>query len=64
MKEKYIIVKRRHIEYINKVSLWLFDSNPNVISFSGYVNNTVIKLPIYFNSHLRIYEQIINIIPK
>jgi len=33
-------------------------------SFIGYIDNTVIKFPIYFNSHMRIDEQIINIIPK
>jgi hypothetical protein len=33
-------------------------------SFIGYINNNVIKLPIYFNSHMRIDEQIINKIPK
>lgn len=38
--------------------------NYNVTSFIGYVNNTVIKPPIYFNSHMRIGEQIKNIIPK
>lgn len=30
----------------------------------GYMNNTVIKLPIYTNSHTSIGGQIINIIPK
>ena len=29
-----------------------------------YINNTVIKLLIYFNSRMRIDELIINIIPK
>ena len=28
-------------------------------SFIGYINNNVIKLPIYFNSHMRIDEQFI-----
>jgi len=38
----------------------------NMASFIGYINtcNTVIKLPTYFNSHMRIDEQIINIISK
>jgi hypothetical protein len=38
--------------------------NSNITSFIGYMDNTMIKLPIYFNSHMRIDEQIINIIPK
>jgi hypothetical protein len=38
--------------------------NYNVTSFIGYVNNTVIKPSIYFNSHMRIGKQIKNIIPK
>jgi hypothetical protein len=33
----------------------------NLTSFIGYVKNVVIKLPIYFNSHMR---QIMDIIPK
>jgi uncharacterized membrane protein (Fun14 family) len=32
--------------------------------FIGYINNAVIKLLIYFNSNMRIVEQIMNIIPK
>jgi hypothetical protein len=33
------------------------------MSFIGYINNLVIKLPIYFNSHMRIKDvQILNII--
>ena len=36
----------------------------NVTSFIGYIDNTVIQLPIYFSSHMRIDEQAINIIPK
>ena len=32
-------------------------------SFIDYINNTVMKLPIYFNSHMRIDEPITNIIP-
>ena len=31
-------------------------------SFIGHINNTLIKFPIYFNSHMRTFEQIINII--
>jgi hypothetical protein len=30
-------------------------------SFIGYLNNTMIKLTIYFNSRMRIDEQITNI---
>ena len=33
-------------------------------SFIGYLNNTVIKLLIYFTSHMHIVEQITNIIYK
>ena len=33
-------------------------------SFIDYINHTVIKLPIYFNSNMHIAEQIMNIIPK
>jgi len=40
----------------------LLSANSNITSFIGYVNNTMIKLLIYFN--LRIDEQIINIIPR
>ena len=36
----------------------------NMTSINGYISNTVIKHPIYFNSHMRIDEQIINIIHK
>ena len=38
--------------------------NSNMMSFIDYINNTMIKLTIYFNSHVRIDEQITNIIPK
>ena len=40
--------------------------NSNMAFFIGYINNAVKKkqLPIYFDSHMRIVEQIINIIPK
>ena len=37
--------------------------NSNMTSFIGYINNTVVKLTIYFNSLMRIDEQITNIIP-
>ena len=37
--------------------------NSNMTSFIDYVNNTVIKPPIYFSPHMRIDEQIINIVP-
>ena len=37
--------------------------NSNMTSFIGYVNNTIIKLTIYFNSHMRIDEHITIIIP-
>jgi hypothetical protein len=33
-------------------------------SFIGYMNNTMIKLTIYFNSDMHIDEQITNIIPN
>ena len=32
--------------------------------FIDNLNNTMIELPIYYNSHMRIDEQITNIIPK
>ena len=35
----------------------------NMTSFIGYINHTLIKLTIYFNSHMHIDEQIKNIIP-
>ena len=38
--------------------------NSNMTSHIDYINNTVIKPLIYFNSHMRIEEQIIHIIPK
>jgi hypothetical protein len=34
------------------------------MSFISYINNVVIKLPIYFNFHMLIVQQIINIISK
>ena len=34
-----------------------------MISFNGCIYNTVVKLLIYINPHLRIVEEIINIIP-
>ena len=36
----------------------------NIENLIGYINNTVKKLPIYFNSDMRIDEEIVNIIPK
>jgi hypothetical protein len=33
----------------------------NMTSFVGYINNTMIKLTIYFNSHMHIDEHITNI---
>ena len=36
----------------------------NVTFLIGYINYTVIKLPIYFNLHMHINKQIIDIIPK
>lgn len=36
-------------------------SDSNMTSFLGYKNNTVIIFPIYFNSNMRIDEQIMNI---
>ena len=41
-----------------------FICNFNMTSFISYINNTVIKLPIFFNLHMHIDEQIINIIPN
>ena len=38
-------------------------SYSNMTSFIGYIHNTMIKLTIYFNSLMRIDEQITNIIP-
>ena len=38
--------------------------NSYMTAFVGYINNTVIKPLILCNSHSRIVEQIINIIPK
>jgi hypothetical protein len=35
----------------------------NMTSSVGYANYTMIKLMIYFNSHIRIDEHITNIIP-
>jgi len=35
----------------------------NMTSFIGYINNTMIKLTIYFKSHMRSDEQIKHIIP-
>jgi hypothetical protein len=35
-----------------------------MISFNGCIYNTVVKLLIYINPHLRIVEDIINIIPE
>jgi len=32
-------------------------------SFIGYINNALIKLPIYFISHMRIVEEISSIVP-
>ena len=42
----------------------LHDINSNMTSFIGYINNVMIKLRIYFDSHMRIVEHIINIILK
>ena len=36
----------------------------NMTSFICHINNTTIKLPLYFNSLMRIDEQIINIISE
>jgi hypothetical protein len=43
-------------------ALWA-KSYSNMMSFIGYINNTMIKLTIYFISLMRIDEQITNIIP-
>ena len=44
--------------------IWLFIWNSTMTSFNDYINTIVIKHLIYFYSHMRITEQIINIIPK
>jgi hypothetical protein len=41
-----------------------FMDNSNTTCFIGYVNNAVIKLMIYFTSHMLIARQIMNIIPE
>jgi hypothetical protein len=46
--------------YIRRV----FVRYSNMTSFMGYVNNAVIKLSIYFNSHGRIFGQIMKVITK
>ena len=43
-------------------AIWV-KSYSNTTSFIGYINNTMIKFTIYFNSLMRIDEQITNIIP-
>jgi len=42
----------------------LYISHSNMTSFIGYINNTIIKLTICFNSHMRIDEQITFVIPE
>jgi len=37
--------------------------NSNMASFICYINDTMIKFTIYFNSHIRIDKQITSIIP-
>ena len=49
--------KPRHIFRIN-YHIALICEYSNMMSFIGYVNNAVIKLPIYFNSHMHIFRQI------
>ena len=49
--------KPRHIFRIN-YHIALICEYSNITSFIGYVNNAVIKLPIYFNSHMHIFRQI------
>ena len=55
-----------HWETSSKYMTWydILERYSNMTSFIGYVNNTVIKLPIYFNSHMSIEKQIINTILK
>jgi hypothetical protein len=43
-------------------ALWA-KSYSNMTSFIAYIDNTMIKLTIYFNSLMRIVEQITNMIP-
>jgi hypothetical protein len=38
--------------------------NSNTTSSVGYINNVIIKLRIYFNSHMRIIGQAMDIIQK
>jgi hypothetical protein len=49
--------KPRHIFRIN-YHIALICEYSNMTSFIGYVNNAVIKLPIYSNSHMHIFRQI------
>ena len=46
--------------YIRRV----FVRYSNMTSFMGYVNYAVIKLSIYFNSHVRIVGQIMEVITE
>ena len=41
----------------------MYVNKQKMTSFIGYINNIMIKLAIYFNSHMRVDEQITNIIP-
>jgi len=50
------------VEKSTKLIMFILYSN--MMSFIGYINNTMIKISIYLNSHMHIDEQIINIIPK
>ena len=48
-------------QILSNIKLVLYSS---MTSFIVYINNTVINLLIYFNSHMLIDQQIINIIPE
>ena len=43
---------------------FIFNTYSNMTSFIDYINNTMVKFPIYFNAHMRIVEHIIYNIPK
>ena len=61
-REKYIASLVNSTWDVNSL-LKYFITYSNMNSFIGYINNTMIILTIYFNSHMRIDEQINNIIP-
>jgi len=50
--------------YLKPYIRWVLLLYSNMTSFMGYINNVVIKLSIYFNSHVRIVRQIMAVITK